>query len=219
MTQITFFLAYPHDQLNDVISDLETYLCEPYKYVVALEVSKKSHQETNGQHYHVLVEMDEKKYDAYRKTILTNKYKLCGQAKHGKGRQYGKVKEINNLRMLESYLVKDGNFQYKGYTEQEIKEMVAKSFKKDEKKNDLDGCIEYLQSRQDIIEKLELQPPPVELIYSTILDYYLDNNINKLPTKHTFKFILIKLMQEEDKKTKYKTTSNLRKNLLHYILN
>lgn len=216
---VSWFIAYPHSEVDNVIKDIESYIETPYKYIVALETSKTSHKSTNGEHYHVLAEMTEQRYEAYRKNIITKKYNLSGQAKSDKGRQYGKIKQIRNLKLLEYYLAKDGNLYYKGYTDEEIKEMMDNSYKKEDNKqlNIIDKCIEHLEFNQIVKQEIEYESPSYHKIYLEIIEFYLTNKIEKLPTKHTLKYITTKMLQKQFYETGNK--ERIKENLLHYILN
>ena len=98
-------------------------------YIVGLEKSENTHQETNGEHFHFCVEMTELDYNKYRKRCFIDKFGLRGQAKLGQPRQYGKVKQIENIVRMKAYTIKDGNFRT-NLTETEIAGLGEIAFKK-----------------------------------------------------------------------------------------
>lgn len=76
-------------------------------YMVSKETAVGSHKATDGEHFHVLVQMSD---DAYHNmsTNIKRKYKLCGKAKDGEPRQYGKMNKIKCIMDAISYTGKDG---------------------------------------------------------------------------------------------------------------
>lgn len=85
------------------------------------------------EHFHFLVEMKEEDYTRYRKRVFIDKLKLKGQARDGKGRQYGKVKEIEDFEKMLSYTIKDEQFRT-NLEQEQIDNALDKSFKKEKPK-------------------------------------------------------------------------------------
>ncbi len=61
------------------------------------------------------------------------KFKLRGKAKDGKSRQYGKVKEIDNVEKMAAYTLKDGNIRT-NMSENDLEKYRSISYKKNEEK-------------------------------------------------------------------------------------
>ena len=131
-TPIAFFACIKHDQIDEVETILNKY--DIGKYIISMEVAEATHKMTNGEHMHFYVEMLPKDYIRFAKRVFIDKYKLRGQAKGGVGRQYGKVKNIENHERMKAYTVKDGKLRT-NMTEQEIEALKNVSF---EKKNEHD---------------------------------------------------------------------------------
>lgn len=88
---IGFFVALD----PSCIGQLEDWLLElkhNIQYLIVGERAEGVHHETNGYHYHIMANLNEKEYRALMAKI-NRKYKLRGQARDGKARQYGKIKD------------------------------------------------------------------------------------------------------------------------------
>uniref|UniRef100_UPI00404798F9 hypothetical protein n=1 Tax=Flavobacterium sp. TaxID=239 RepID=UPI00404798F9 len=84
----TFFMvALDHTHTAQLVKFLLKYINDDAEYIVGLETCETAHKETNGQHFHFAVEMEEKQYDNFRKSILVNHYKLRGRATKNLPRQ------------------------------------------------------------------------------------------------------------------------------------
>lgn len=106
---IAFMCACHHvnyDYLEETLKEYPIGL-----YLMASEVTKESHTETNGEHFHFLVQMSDTDYHKYSKRVFKDKLKLRGQAKDGKPRQYGRVKKIEDLTRMAAYTIKQGNIR------------------------------------------------------------------------------------------------------------
>jgi len=102
------------------------------KYIIALEKveGKKTHIATQGEHIHFVVNCDDKTFKRFKDT-LKNKYELSG--KNGKtGRYMGWINKdkVKNEHKFMAYTCKDNNLVWKGFTEDEIKELLKDSFQK-----------------------------------------------------------------------------------------
>lgn len=95
-------------------------------YIIGIE-------ETPYHHFHFIVEMTENHYHNFSKRVFKDKFNLRGRATKGLPRQYGRVKEIQNLERLKAYTLKDGNFRT-NMTEEQIQKYIDISFKKNEQK-------------------------------------------------------------------------------------
>ena len=101
------------------------------EYIIAYE-----HSEKVGEHMHFLLWAE--KPDDYHKlaqNVFKQKFTLRGKATKGKCRQYGKVKEIENIQKMMSYTVKDENVDIKqgeNLTPEIIEQAFQLSFKKED---------------------------------------------------------------------------------------
>jgi hypothetical protein len=169
---ITFYVNLPLDELENLETALISYTHEDDKYLIAHEVSavkKKSH-------FHVIAEIDNNQYEHFRNNILMKRYQLKAKAK-----QYGKVKQINDVNKMISYCLKDDGPRRTNLADEDVKDFLEKSFKKPQDRDHIECCIESL--------------PPLEYKYSytdtdilikkvQILEYFKNNglecNYNKI---------------------------------------
>jgi len=124
------FADIHHKFKEDLILMMTEYGIE--KYIIALEKveGKKTHIETQGEHVHFVIYTDPKTFKRFKET-LKNKYLLSG--KNGKtGRYAGWIdtKKVKNEMKFMSYTVKDNNITWKGFTDDEIKNLLEDSFQK-----------------------------------------------------------------------------------------
>lgn len=106
---IAFMCAAYHinyDYLEQTIQEYPIGL-----YLISAEVTPDAHNETNGEHFHFLVQMTDKDYHNFAKRVFKDKLKLRGQARDGKPRQYGRVKKIEDLERMAAYTIKQGNIR------------------------------------------------------------------------------------------------------------
>ncbi len=122
-----FFGCIKHDQIDEVYTILNKY--DIGKFIISLETAPDTHKMSNGEHMHFYVEMFPKDYLRFAKRVFIDKYKLKGKASGGVGRQYGKVKNIENLERMQAYTIKDGNIRT-NMTEKEIDALKEISFEK-----------------------------------------------------------------------------------------
>lgn len=88
---IGFFVALDPscmEQLENFVQEHKPNI----QYLIVGERAEGVHHETNGYHYHVMANLTEKEYRSLMAKI-NRMYKLRGQARDGKARQYGKIKE------------------------------------------------------------------------------------------------------------------------------
>ena len=145
-----FFMAHiAHKDEPDVREQLEKYIQEDARYIIAKEITKGALKETNGEHLHFAVDMTKSEYDAFRKTVLVNKYKLRGKAEKDKPRQYGTVKNVRDEMKMLQYTVKDQTLETiicKNIDLKTIQEYIEKSYKKEDKKTFQQDLMDYLKS-------------------------------------------------------------------------
>lgn len=173
--------AIRFEHLQTIQKTLETYIDASAGYVIACETASRTHQDTSGQHMHFAVEMEDKQYDAFRKTVLVKQYNLRGQAKNGQPRQYGRIKDIRSETKFLAYTVKDKNIVYKNISLDVIQKALDDSYKKEDKKDFQTTLMEYLLQpcNQNQIVKIfsENQGFRVDIhkLEILILKYHIDN--------------------------------------------
>lgn len=128
-----FFGAIYHQELKSILEIWNEY--EIGQFVIAKEISSVAHKETAGEHIHFVAEMTPTVYHAFCKRVFKDKYKLAGQARGGKPRQYGKVNEIKDITRMIAYCLKDGDF-VTNIPADELEKYKKVSFKKIEQKKE-----------------------------------------------------------------------------------
>jgi len=149
------FADINHKFKDDLIEMMKEY--EILKYIIALEKvdGKKTHIATQGEHIHFCIYTDPKIFKRFKET-LKNKYLLSG--KNGKtGRYAGWInkEKVKSEHKFMAYTVKDNNIVWKGFTDDEIKDLLESSFQKQDTLQD--ELMKYLvahkceedQSRRD----------------------------------------------------------------------
>lgn len=130
-----------NDVPEEEFDHLEEKLLEqqPLKYIMGFEFPNGGYP-----HYHIYAVFEtEKGYNNYVKHVR-NKYNLRGKAIGGLRKQYGAVTMIETHERSKSYALKEGNFRTYNYTDIEIKEIVKRSESKEQKKNFIYNCINYI---------------------------------------------------------------------------
>jgi hypothetical protein len=141
---VAFMAHLPREEFDNLEKELEE--CNLQRYIISHEVAN------NGtSHFHFLcqpTEGDLKFYDNFRKRNFIDKYKLRGQPKKDLPRQYGKVRDINELDKMASYTIKDEDFRVMNISQEEIDDMIDNAFNKTDKVRLLkDKMIEYVESK------------------------------------------------------------------------
>lgn len=98
------------------------------------------------EHFHFLVEMEEKDYIRFRKRVFIDYLKLRGQSRDGKSRQYGKVKEIEDFDKMLSYTIKDEQFR-SNLEQEQIDNALDNSFKKEKPKLLKEKMVKFIDSK------------------------------------------------------------------------
>lgn len=143
MTEYMMFMA--HIPCKD-ISYVETELLHNCsgKYLIAPEYDPY-------QHLHFIAEMTKTGYHAFSKRVFKDKYKLRGRATKDNPRQYGKVKEINDISRALIYTCKYYNDHPEecksNMTKRELEDYASKSFKKDKKYDAKTKYVDYLKNQ------------------------------------------------------------------------
>lgn len=191
-----------HSFKDELVKDIESYLDDDARYILAMETCIGKHQDTSGQHYHFVGDMTEEQYDAFRKTIIVKKYKRQGVAKGDIARQYGKIGNIRDVTKLMQYTVKDGNIIYKNIDLKTIQDLITSSYKKEERQFPFKELMEYLKTNSNNYYDNEvdngwIHESHVEFnkIEFDIIQFYLDNSTcEKTVTKSQIKSIVTKYL-------------------------
>jgi len=109
MEYIAFMAAIAHSEFGYLEEILKEY--DIGEYLIAAEVTDTAHTETKGEHFHFVVQMNDKDYHKFSKRVFIDKFKLRGKAIKDKPRQYGRVKKIEDFNRMCAYTIKDGNIR------------------------------------------------------------------------------------------------------------
>ncbi|AXQ66090.1 MAG: putative replicase [Cressdnaviricota sp.] len=199
---IGFFVALEHFNKDDFIKDVESYLEDDARYIVAMEIAKDKHIETKGEHFHFVGDMTDKQYDTFRKTILVKKYKRQGVARNGVGRQYGKIGKVRDETKLMQYTCKDNNIIYRKIDLKTIQELIHKSYQKEDRQFPFKELLGYLKANsQSYYEDMTKYPDwddhrvEYDKIEFDIIQFYLDNSTcEKVLTRPQIKSIVTKYL-------------------------
>lgn len=145
LTYKAFMAVIEHKYATEVGDILFQY--DIGKYIIAKEKSNTSHQETNGEHLHFMVEMTDKDYHKFSKRVFIDRFKLRGRASKGKPRQYGKVKHIENVEKMKQYTLKEADY-VSNLSDEELKMLFEKSYKKAEEIDEQEELFKYLGKLQ-----------------------------------------------------------------------
>ena len=203
---IAFMAVLPHSLSQEIVEKLTSYPSTE-GYIIAMETAQGSHSETNGEHFHFVVQMSPDDYNKLCNTFFKNKHKLRGRALKDKPRQYGRVKNIQDLDKMMAYTCKDANI-ISNLTDEQLDKYINMSFKKQVDRNLEDDIIEFIQKdiERDIDNQIRRDPttcwseiifPDKRDIYFRIIDYCIEKN-ELIPTK----FRIITIAQRIMKTTK-----------------
>lgn len=191
---ITFYLVLRHALADDVKKFIDENSTSETKFLITQEKCKNSHKETDGEHFHIVIEWDDKTYNKFKRDVITKIWKLKGQARDGIGRQYGKEKVETEDDMV-SYVLKDqtedlSGCYYQIYTKEYLIERYKESYKKEDRFTLMDEVIEHLKI-------MPCMAPPIDIfkIQLTILEYWMKNT-NKIITKSTLNHITIRFLTQ-----------------------
>lgn len=167
-----FFAAIRHDVVDDFVQDLKDNMDVSYAYIVGIETSHDTLQETMGQHVHVACTMTTRQYDNFRNKIFVRKHGLRGKAIKGKERQYGKIKNehIRSYPDFFAYIIKDGDLRIENIPEDTIESFAVRAFSKPTTTRDLimNNLYEYRDKFLEEIEESDNAKFPVGRKYMKI---------------------------------------------------
>ena len=154
------------DEIQEILDEYN-----PHRYIIAYENEPY-------EHFHFLVQIEEPAtfYTRFRKRVFIDKYKLRGQAKKELPRQYGKVRDIEDLNKMASYTVKNEDFRVYNIEQEEIDEILDNSFNKSDKikllKDKMISHVENALTKGGFVLYAEHQT-----IAEIIIDFCFQNNI------------------------------------------
>lgn len=140
---IAFMCAVKHEYIDYLEDTLKEYAIG--LYLIASETTNDAHKETDGEHFHFLVQMTDADYHKYSKRVFKDKFKLRGQARDGKPRQYGRVKKIEDLERMGAYTIKQGNIRT-NMTEAQLERYKAITFEAKKELNFEEELYSYLSA-------------------------------------------------------------------------
>lgn len=167
---VAFMCHLERSEYDYLCDKLEEY--DVQRYIIAYE------NEPYG-HFHFLVQTNEDPatfYTNYRKRVFIDKYGLRGQAKKDLAKQYGKVKEIEDLNKMASYTVKNEDFRVYNIEQDEIDDILDNSFNKSDKikllKDKMISHVETALTKGGFVLYAEHQT-----IAEIIIQFCFENNI------------------------------------------
>ncbi len=142
MNWIACMAHIKHDQIEYITGYIDNRFDE---YIIAMETSPKV-----GEHMHFLLLTDDPSlYHKFAQNVFKQKYKLRGKATKGLCRQYGKVKEIENINRMMMYTVKDQNCIIKVTDMKQVEKALEESFQKVDNLGKLDKIMkEYIDENK-----------------------------------------------------------------------
>lgn len=166
---IAFMAHLDRGYFDDIQQILDDY--NPQRYIIAYENEPY-------EHFHFLVQIEDPAtfYTRFRKRVFIDKYGLRGQAKKDLPRQYGKVKDIEDLNKMASYTCKNEDFRVYNIEQQEIDEILDNSFNKSDKikllKDKMIAHVENALTKGGFVLYAEHQS-----IAEIIIQFCFENNI------------------------------------------
>lgn len=173
---IAFMCHLAHTEFENLIQEVEK-LEAPY--IVSAEVG-------NYEHFHFLVKITERQYNTFVTRVFYKKYRLRGKAMNGLPRQYGKVKEVNDLSKMMAYTIKDKNFRTNMKTE-DIEHILKKKItevinSKKETREIKEKMIDFVNDRMPNYMSNQMFRRHEKYIRIAIIDFMIENKINIMRT-------------------------------------
>ncbi len=181
---IMCFFQIMHENHQHVIDKIIKYN-DNGNYLLSLETSKNTHQETKGQHIHILYDDVNNNYHLLAKTLMTT-FNLRGRAIEGKPKQYGKVKNIKDLDKACAYTIKDGYYYTNIEDTEALNEWISLSYEKNQSRDIYNEWLEYMNETIGIPEFLgvigTVETEFINNIRRQTIRFYITNKY-ELPTK------------------------------------
>lgn len=140
-----------HSRIDEVIAMLEKHNAE--KYLVGMEIcTGGQHQQTKGEHMHFILHINPQDFKNLREKMRRT-FNLGGKNNKQNKPYYGWMqKDIRDIDKLRAYTVKDKNIRSKGYTDEELEQLIESSFPKNPERNIFKDCIEALKTYEEWID-------------------------------------------------------------------
>lgn len=177
---LAFMVALPHTQDDTLWSYLCNYSTDTTPIIMSKEVSKKSHQDISGEHYHIYIGWEEKTWEAFKKTILMKKFQLRGQAKDGLARQYGRVTKIKDETKMIAYTIKCNDYRFQNMDKEYLDYIYAnESFEREDKLDYQEQLMKHLLATRDkfILDTSQTTDTPIKVytLAEEILLHHMEN--------------------------------------------
>lgn len=190
-----FFLAIKHTEKDSLIEHLGNYCSSEARVLLAWETSNSSHKQTNGEHFHIAIDMTDHQYQAFKKTIILKTYNLSGRAKGGVGRQYGLIAEdkIRSETKFLTYTIKSNNYYSRNMDIELLKELYSQSYIKEDDNNFDNQVMDFIENKHAEMEYITYNHRiDVEKIELAIVEFYVDKG--KHLCKSRLKTLLLKYL-------------------------
>ncbi len=165
-TTITFYCDLELTEFDNLETYIKKYFTDPdAKYIIAHEISLVKQKS----HFHVICEKFE--WNKFRDNILIKKYAL-----KSKNKQFGKVRQINDVNKMISYILKE-NDPEKRRTNLEhnlIEEYLANSYKKSDDRSHIEICLDNMS---DLPYQYEYSDTDLLCKKIHILQYFKNNDL------------------------------------------
>lgn len=170
------FMAHlpPKHEEEPMLDYLETTLKEYdiQGYIIGEETEPYNH-------YHFIVQISEKDYHKFASRVFKKKYNLRGKAIKDHPRQYGKVKEIENVERMKAYTLKEGVFR----TNLPGEDIAKLQFVAETKQVDIDfedKICRNIMLKHNLKEKTNYEPSHIKI---WAIEEMLKLKIKSVPTK------------------------------------
>lgn len=194
---IAFMCAVHHinfQYLEDTLKEYDIGL-----YLISAETTNDAHKETQGQHFHFLVQMTDKDYHSFSKRVFKDKFKLRGQAKDGKPRQYGRVKKIEDLERMGAYTIKQGNIRT-NMTEKQLEAYKKITFVAKEQLNFEEELYTFLVNNaydKDLCRKLVEYNKLAVLVINFVRNHKVKHSLTRQKIDKYVRFYQLHYLKEE----------------------
>lgn len=202
------FMAHiQHEDIDYIEEKLNEYSIR--QYIIGMEISQHK-----VEHLHFMVEMEDGEYHKFSNAIFKKKYKLRGRAQKGLARQYGKVKDIEDIEKAKAYTCKDQNIRT-NMSDQDIKKLIEISYEKQDKKKFIEELYGYLDEHIEPCHFTELgskydHMETYDTLKLLIIKYYIKNDLNLSPQ---YKSLIINYVRKT-----LKLSMTLKLNFLKHII-
>ena len=212
-----FYIALEHQYEEELFKALKEYAGAQGRFILAKERAPPPiHSETNGEHFHIAISLNQNQYEAFKKTIILKRFKRCGVARNGIGRQYGKIHEtkVRDQTKFLSYTVKDNNYKSYNFKMEELTHIAELSYPKKDIKTQTQQCMDELlrvppEIYPDYCKNFDIDISKIE---KAIVGYYLD-------TKKRLSKSVMKLLTVEYLMLHLPNRENHKNEIYHYIKN